>query len=772
MILNNNNTVNIIDGDSFGNSQASEIRVEDIDKIFGILSALYKNQPYSICREISSNAWDSHKEAGKEDTPIMIKLIDAVDDSFLHIQDFGLGMSVETMFNIYKNYGRSTKENSNDYTGMFGLGSKSPLCYTHTFFIDTIFDGILYHYMFYKGFSGKPELDPMYNEETTECNGTTIRIPIKKSDVYTFHCGLKEQLQYFPNVYIETPYFIDNSFKIYDFGDFVYRPDTNISTLHMCIGNVYYPIDYSELKIDPIKLPFAIKFNIGELMPTPSREDIIYSRESIKTINDKIAKVFQFLTNKINSKSIDVESIRDYAPFYGEKDNIVEISDGLNITIPKLLLNNKSHFPDLKFPQIKGATKYMDSDMIYELRYLGYEYFNKEVRFNGYQAGFNLMKINSWNNKSLNHKNVDKHSLVDRYPLLYDEARLCYSLLETELPNIFDKNSYLADINNTTIRFVKKIKLSLRDYKNVFLNTIPKQEWRNSLETLSKLVDDYVEYKHPKYSDVIVDEQWLADRKEKARLAAEDIKFVKDKSKVVYEYLEQDYSYGYVWKKDERTINIIRNRSKYIIHVPPTEKKLAKELHALLNQVKFGNKLSKYKTISVIAISKVHVKKFNDDKFISYDDFITGKSNILKKIATTQIIKELIGDVDYKYLTGNFNNINSDYHLLATRLQSSYEKYLENARYGSNDILRAITKNMIAIDNIDHYLIKEANRYKFIHSKMTNIFKFIGESFSRNWPYSNYLYIKSMMEQENLEVNRYFYYKPEFNPLINKELNK
>ncbi len=29
-----------------------------------------------------------------------------------------------------------------------------------------------------------------------------------------------------------------------------------------------------------------------------------------------------------------------------------------------------------------------------------------------------------------------------------------------------------------------------------------------------------------------------------------------------------------------------------------------------------------------------------------------------------------------------------------------------------------------------------------------------------------------MIEQENLEVNRYFYYKPEFNPLINKQLNK
>ena len=97
---------------------------------------------------------------------------------------------------------------------------------------------------------------------------------------------------------------------------------------------------------------------------------------------------------------------------------------------------------------------------------------------------------------------------------------------------------------------------------------------------------------------------------------------------------------------------------------------------------------------------------------------------------------------------------------------------MENASYSTTDILRLITKNMITIGNIDNNLVKDANRYKFIHSKMKNIFHFIGKSYYSYWNYSDYLYIKSMMEQENLEVNRYFYYKPEFNPLINKELNK
>jgi hypothetical protein len=775
MILQNN-TVNIIDGDSFGVVTESRINDKKLQKLFGILSGLYKNIHESIIREYASNCWDSHKSTKKDDTPIMIKLVDSGDDSFISFQDFGLGMSPETMNNIYFNYLDSTKEDDNEVIGAFGLGSKSALAYTHTFFIDTIWDGILYHYMFSKQSNGIPAGELMYTEETTECNGTTIKIPIKKADVYTFFCAIKAQLVYFPNVYVESPYYFDNTFTIYDFEDFVYRPDY-ASTLHMCIGNVYYPIDYSELKIDPIKLPFALKFNIGELMPTPSRENIVYSRESIKTINDKIAKVFQFLTDKINEKSIEVESIADYAPFYGEKDNVVEISDGLKITIPKLLLNNKNHFPDVKFPQIKGATKHMDSDMIYELRYFGWQYFHNEVRESGYQGSISLTTWNTWNITGLTHKSIAKHELYTRYPLLMANPTYLYSLADEELPNVFDKNQYLSDKHYSKIRFIKKIKLSLRDIRKIFLDNIPKKEWRSTLETLSKLADDYIDFKYPKYNDVVVDEQWLADRKEKARLAAEATKFIKEKGKVVFEYLEKDYSYGYVWKKDERTIDVIRSMSKYIIHVPPTDKRMAKDLHSLLNSIKYkdlGDKWSTQKDniFSVIAISKVHVKKFTDDKFISYDDFLTGKSNILKNIATAKMIHDSISNIRGQYTSDNFKNINLDYHNLATKLKANYDKYLTNQRYGNVDILRLIVRNMIAIDNLDHYLIKEANRYKFINSKMSNIFGFIGKSFYSEWKYRDYLYIKSMMEQENLEVNRYFYYKPEFNPLIIKELNK
>ena len=116
MILQNN-TVNIIDGDSFGVVTESKINDSKLSKLYGILSGIYKSLEQSIIREYTSNCWDSHVMAKKEDTPIMIRLIDAGDDSYISFQDFGLGMDQNTMNNVYFNYLDSTKEENDSVIG-------------------------------------------------------------------------------------------------------------------------------------------------------------------------------------------------------------------------------------------------------------------------------------------------------------------------------------------------------------------------------------------------------------------------------------------------------------------------------------------------------------------------------------------------------------------------------------------------------------------------------------------------------------------------------
>lgn len=116
MILREN-TITIIDGDSFGKVVESKINDKKLSKLYGILSGLYRDVYGSIIREYCSNAWDSNKEAGKEDEPIIVKITDENSENFLLIKDTGLGMSPDTMNNIYFNYLDSTKEDSDEVIG-------------------------------------------------------------------------------------------------------------------------------------------------------------------------------------------------------------------------------------------------------------------------------------------------------------------------------------------------------------------------------------------------------------------------------------------------------------------------------------------------------------------------------------------------------------------------------------------------------------------------------------------------------------------------------
>lgn len=122
---------------------------EEIKKLMGILTYdLYKNKPGAVIRELSTNCIDAHKLVANElksdqigaKTPFAIILPSDYNNNFLTIRDFGPGLTEEEMFTIYPTYGSSTKENTNDYTGCLGLGSKSPLAISPDFLVTSYND--------------------------------------------------------------------------------------------------------------------------------------------------------------------------------------------------------------------------------------------------------------------------------------------------------------------------------------------------------------------------------------------------------------------------------------------------------------------------------------------------------------------------------------------------------------------------------------------------------------------------------------------------------
>lgn len=101
---------------------------------------LYSDPIGTVIREITSNCFDSHIEAGVDSkkVPVIVRLGKDVSGDYISFIDKGMGMSPDRVTNIYGTYFKSTKRATNDQIGGFGLGGKTPLAYTESFYVTTI----------------------------------------------------------------------------------------------------------------------------------------------------------------------------------------------------------------------------------------------------------------------------------------------------------------------------------------------------------------------------------------------------------------------------------------------------------------------------------------------------------------------------------------------------------------------------------------------------------------------------------------------------------
>jgi hypothetical protein len=169
----------IMDEDVFG--------VADMGFILQLFrESIYSNKVAAICREISCNARDAHREVGKAETPIRITLPNHMDPN-LRIRDFGPGISPDRMKNVFIKYGASTKRNDNVQTGGFGIGAKTPFGYTDSFAINTFIKGVHRSYTATIDDTRRGKLSLMDERPTMDQpDGTEIIIPIQTKDFEAF----------------------------------------------------------------------------------------------------------------------------------------------------------------------------------------------------------------------------------------------------------------------------------------------------------------------------------------------------------------------------------------------------------------------------------------------------------------------------------------------------------------------------------------------------------------------------------------------------------
>ena len=301
----------------------TSIDPKNLEFITTLLSSnLYSDPEQSFIREIVSNAWDSHVEAGTTDTPVIIRFKRGANGWEVTIRDFGTGLSPERFQEVYCNIGSSTKRESNEFIGGFGIGKYSSLACTNTVYITSYYEGTAFLYVMVK--SGNTiTTNLVMKKPTEEKNG--VEVTIKNIyDIIPYKNALK-YIVFFPNVYVDG---IDNKVndtKLKRFNNFAVASeyiDTKI-----LLGNVLYPCNIKLLSTasrDFLRhIEFSgivIKFNVGEISITPNRESIIYSNDTISKIEDRIMAAKAELDTMVNNKlSKDYDNLYEYYKAISDK---------------------------------------------------------------------------------------------------------------------------------------------------------------------------------------------------------------------------------------------------------------------------------------------------------------------------------------------------------------------------------------------------------------------------------------------------------------------
>lgn len=316
-------------------NQSKSFTIKASPKAFKILSSgLYSNKIRAIIRELSCNAYDAHIAANNPE-PFIVHLPSLLDENF-YVQDFGTGLSEEDIMSLYTTYFESNKTNSNDFVGALGLGSKSPFSYTDSFIVESRFENKKTTYLVYINEEDLPSISKLEEIDTNDHSGLTIKFSIKPEDINAFTDESIKVLSVFEkqpkligangNIQLYTPiefndkgYFIESMYGY------------NESRVYAYMGNILYPIQLDKLELDDIFINFIanqrliIKFNIGDLDITPSREQLSYIKTTIKILRERIIQtvndIIEDIVNNINSSENMLELINLFndLPLYMQK---------------------------------------------------------------------------------------------------------------------------------------------------------------------------------------------------------------------------------------------------------------------------------------------------------------------------------------------------------------------------------------------------------------------------------------------------------------------
>lgn len=324
------------------NGETGQFTVDEnsLAKIMSVLTNLYSDPEGAVVREYLTNALDAQIEAQESDPGYVWRPIEVTTPSRwskeYKVRDFGPGMTVDDIKEVYSKYGKSTKESSNAVTGMLGLGSKCALTYTGQFTIVGYKNGVMTKAIVSKDENDIPIFMIVDTSSTTEPNGVEISVPVR--DVNSFAEKTQKFLRWWkPGQVIvdgkepashghklvnSTPMeFTINGTKVtapvevYLIEKEGYRYEQPQS--YIVMGNVPYQVDaeYVDEGLRNAYLGFVAYVPMGAVDFPPSREKLFYNNRTKQAVRTVSTGLFELI---LDEKLREVTDAPDHKTAYAK----------------------------------------------------------------------------------------------------------------------------------------------------------------------------------------------------------------------------------------------------------------------------------------------------------------------------------------------------------------------------------------------------------------------------------------------------------------------
>jgi hypothetical protein len=271
------------------------------------ISGLAKDKKRYPIRELSTNAWDASRGDFEVHLPTRLNPV-------FRVRDYGPGMSHDQMVNVYARLYASTKRDTNNQVGGWGLGSKSPFAYliedtgAGSYNVTSYHDGVMRAYVLSLSQDGSPVMRKLAEAPTTERNGLDVSFAVRRDDIADFHEGAKDILwsflprpQIFPQISWKEPVVEsqgENWTKYKSSTVPFYGPRVRM-------GCVMYPFDLNQIENGGfLDYDDEVLFDapIGSLKVTLSREELAYDDTTRTTLKSLVAQYENNFLEQLRAK--------------------------------------------------------------------------------------------------------------------------------------------------------------------------------------------------------------------------------------------------------------------------------------------------------------------------------------------------------------------------------------------------------------------------------------------------------------------------------------